>query len=253
MPGLKRAGSMAKNRKYKKKSRRGSQQNLTVVRSFPTRFKYSTARWQANPNIGLSLPLNTPVSRVLKTKMTYFERTSLDPTTGGIADDKVFRLNSLYDPNATLVGHQPAGFDELMALYKYYAVVAADVHVTFQSADTNNEALCLAHVNTTSTALTSCQAAIENGRSCFQVLGKYGSSRDITEMRLSVSIPTETGVGDVMDSPDLWGTQSLDPTNVVYLHLTAQPNSSVDAGIIGLYVSITFTAMFFEPRTVASS
>lgn len=248
---MKRLGSMAKSRRSRKRGRKAG--TLTVVRSKPSTNPYRMSRWRATPNIGLSLPLNAPVSRILKTKLVYFERASLDPGLGGIAADYVWRLNSLYDPNLTGTGHQPAGFDQLMALYKYYAVVAAHAHVTFQSADPDNESLVMCHVNTLSTALTDCQAAIENGRTNFQVIGKEGSSRDITEMILSVSIPQETSSRDVLDNQELWGTQSTDPTNIVYLHTTAQPNSSNNASVIGLYVAITYTAYFFEPRTVASS
>jgi len=42
-----------------------------------------------------------------------------------------WRLNSMYDPNMTGTGLQPALFDNLSALYKRYRVYAADVKVTF--------------------------------------------------------------------------------------------------------------------------
>lgn len=248
MPGVKRQGSAAKNRRSKKRSRG----TMTVVRSKPATFPYRMNQWRAG-TIGLSLPLNAPVSRILKTKLVYFEKASLNPTAGGLAADHVWRLNSLYDPSLTTVGHQPAGFDELMTLYKYYAVESAQAHITFQSADDTYEALCCAHVNTLSTALTDCQPAIENGRTNFMVLSRRGGSRDVLDMKLSISIPQETSTRDVMDNQELWGTQSLDPTNVVYLHTSVQPNGTGDAGVVGLYVAITYTAYFFEPRTVASS
>lgn len=38
-----------------------------------------------------------------------------------------FRLNSLYDPDATGTGSQPTGFDQWMALYERYRVIACEV------------------------------------------------------------------------------------------------------------------------------
>lgn len=43
-------------------------------------------------------------------------------TNGPFARALHFRLNSLYDPDAAVGGHQPGGFDELAALYKNYTV-----------------------------------------------------------------------------------------------------------------------------------
>ena len=43
------------------------------------------------------------------------------------------RLNSLFDPNLSGLGHQPRGFDQLMAVYEKYTVVAAKITVCYVS------------------------------------------------------------------------------------------------------------------------
>lgn len=209
-------------------------------------------KWKADPSLGLSLPFSNPISRRMRTKLTYFQRTSLNPGVGGIAADAVFRLNSLYDPDLTGVGHQPAGFDQIMALYKYYAVVGADAHISFQNTDTTHDSICVASVQNTNAAVTDVQPVIENGRCNYQWLGVRFSGRDITDMKLSVNVGAEVG-GNVLDNQDLWGTVGSDPTNQLYLHCSCQPNSANDASVVGLIVVITYDVYFFEPNTVASS
>jgi len=247
MPGVKRVYAYQRRTLAK---RRRSKGRTTIGKS---RSKYTMSKWKASPSLGYSAPRSTPIATRMRTKLTYFQKGSLDPAAGGIAADQVFRLNSLYDVDLTGVGHQPAGFDELMNLYKYYAVVGADCHISFQNTDTSNDSLCVANVSNFNTATTDVQPIIENGRCNFQWLGIRGSSRDCTDMKLAVSIPVETGTKDVLDNQDLWGTSTTDPTNQLYLHVTCQPNSANNAGVVGYVAILTFDVMFFEPKIVASS
>ena len=220
----------------------------------PTRGKYSMSKWRASPTLGLSMPQSTPISRRLRTNLTYFEnRIAIDPTLGGIAADRVFRLNSLYDPDLTGVGHQPAGFDQLMTLYKYYAVVAASAHVTFQNTDTSNEAICITNVSNTNASITDVQPVIENGRCNYMLLSAAGRSRDVIDMKCAVNVLEEVGGRNVLDNQDLWGQAGSDPTNQLYLHVAAQPNSTTNMGPIGLVVVIEYDVIFFQPNTIPSS
>lgn len=49
--------------------------------------------------------------------------------------EQQYSLNGLYDPNITGVGHQPMGFDELMAIYTQYKVVSTKVELTWSNPD----------------------------------------------------------------------------------------------------------------------
>jgi len=46
---------------------------------------------------------------------------------------KQFRLNDCYDPDYTGTGHQPMGFDQMMAFYSTFRVLSTDVHIMAQS------------------------------------------------------------------------------------------------------------------------
>jgi len=45
--------------------------------------------------------------------------------------ENVWRLNSLFDPNLTGIGHQPYGYDQMTGQYRAYKVTRVDVSVEF--------------------------------------------------------------------------------------------------------------------------
>lgn len=62
-------------------------------------------------------------------KLRYTEVITLDPTATS-TPVHVFRCNSIYDPDYTDTGHQPAGFDQLAACYNYFSVKRADLRAS---------------------------------------------------------------------------------------------------------------------------
>lgn len=52
------------------------------------------------------------------------------PATQIFVTDQVYRLNSLFDPDETGVGHQPYGYDQITPLYRNYKVNAVRVKFT---------------------------------------------------------------------------------------------------------------------------
>lgn len=69
--------------------------------------------------------------------------------------DHTFRLNSVFDPDFSLGGHQPRGFDQFAAIYKYFRVrkVEAHIHVR-QRAAHGIETFLIANNATTTLAAT---------------------------------------------------------------------------------------------------
>lgn len=70
-----------------------------------------------------------PFGNTRSAKLVYQEIFSIDP---GASSPGVyaFRANGMYDPNYTSTGHQPYGFDQLMAAYNHYAVMGSRCIVT---------------------------------------------------------------------------------------------------------------------------
>lgn len=65
------------------------------------------------------------------TKLRYCDVIQLTSTLGSISTN-VFNANSIFDPDATGVGHQPLYRDQYAAIYDQYTVLGSKITVTFQ-------------------------------------------------------------------------------------------------------------------------
>ncbi len=76
-----------------------------------------------------------PFAQRYITKMKYAEvRAVSGPTSGGLVQYN-FRLNSIFDPNLTGVGHQPYGHDQLADIYNRYRVYRVDYAISALNTD----------------------------------------------------------------------------------------------------------------------
>lgn len=88
--------------------------------------------------------LKDPVRPYYKSKFTYSEAFALGTGAGGVyGSEAIFRLNSLFDPNWNVGGHQPYGFDQIFGvLYRKYLVYAVMIDATLS--DPNEDGLNVA-------------------------------------------------------------------------------------------------------------
>ena len=66
----------------------------------------------------------------MRTKLRYATRVDFVPT-GTTVVSKTFLANGLYDPDTTVGGHQPRGFDEFMAAYTTFTVQGSKASCSF--------------------------------------------------------------------------------------------------------------------------
>lgn len=125
MPFLKRRTS------FRRRTSSGRKRTVKPVR----RFRRTYRKKSRKPIINGIFPPRLPV------KLTYAEYDlAITGATVGTPGTYVFRLNSLYDPNATGVGHSCKLFDTLCgnvdtdAPYFRYTVYGAKVTITFKNA-----------------------------------------------------------------------------------------------------------------------
>jgi hypothetical protein len=67
--------------------------------------------------------------------MRYVDEAQLVSNIGAMATDKWF-CNGLFDPYVAVGGHQPMGFDQMMAYYAYALVYSSKITVTFMPRST---------------------------------------------------------------------------------------------------------------------
>lgn len=126
---------------------------------------------------------------VLFTKFKYAGNFQINCSTGGIPGTRLFRMNSLYDPDLTGAGSQPYLFDQLVTsqdgtgLYQRYTVFASKIVVRFMQQA----------VGTGTPTPTECYVYPSNAESS----GFPVSYNDLDELRyIKKSIIMQAGAGD---------------------------------------------------------
>lgn len=76
-----------------------------------------------------------PFGLTMYTRQMYTQHITLTAPGVGTTVSNAFRLNSMFDPDLTGVGHQPMQFDQVAVLYNSYIVTGALVDVTFTNPD----------------------------------------------------------------------------------------------------------------------
>jgi hypothetical protein len=167
----------------------------------------------------------------------------------------VFSANGLYDPDISGAGHQPRGFDQLMAMYDHYVVVSSAIRVVGQaiSSVTGDPyqaviGICVRD----STAVESVpNEYLEQGWNKWS----YASSVDGFDICHSVDVATFLGRQSLLSDPYLKGTKTANPTEDVHFHLwVAHPAAaSTDALTCYATVEIVYDLWLIEPADPGTS
>lgn len=211
-------------------------------------------RWTLGPVRSLTVSRMYPMPRTLRTTLRYYDFShALNPSAGGAAATYVFSANGLFDPDITGVGHQPVGFDQLMAFYDHYTVVGAKITVDFQNNDTTNESIVGVSLRDDSTTTISPYEIVESGAIDTRWLTPLG--KDGCKARITMASTTANYLGrkDVMSDPELKGSAAANPGEQYFFHLTAYPNSANDADIVGFHAIIDYDVIFHERKRVGIS
>lgn len=204
-------------------------------------------------NYQMSIPRTNPLGKsfLYKTRYVAFNL-QLNPTVGGIPDTYVFSLNGLYDPNITGIGHQPLGFDELMAMYNHYTVVSSRAKVQFNNTDAANACTAILQIKDTATTSTDMSTVIENGRCVYCVLGPESGGSAVKSLSINCSMKQFFGK-TIVTEHDYRGSISANPNEQVYLHITAAPRTTSDQDAVFVTVQIDYLALLHEPKLLSAS
>jgi len=145
-----RRRAFGRRRKFNRKTAPGLV-GLGGVRNNP--MSRNATQWQKTPYayatgsakvIGGNIIAKGYMPPTLFCQFRYSQQVTLsnDNTTGRTGSEHAWRLNSLFDPDFTAVGHQPRGFDQMAAIYNKYVVYKVHIQLrklqhTFGS-DTGN-------------------------------------------------------------------------------------------------------------------
>lgn len=196
--------------------------------------------------------VRAPVPYKLMTSMLYQERVTLSPL-AGVQSVHVFSANGTYDPNITGVGHQPRGFDQLMALYDHNVVIMSEIVVDYPSLTVG------ANVNPTTCYIAALdQAGIPaSERDYLELSNCVWRSRNPSDapvrLRAKVNPNKYLTRASPLSDPNLKNSASNNPAEQVFWHVGAAAASGLDPSPISVNVVIKYTCIFLEPKDPGQS
>jgi len=235
--------------------------------------KYATNTGTALSRIprGLNPSWGGPFGQTFETELNYCSPISLNPGANGGSVSSIFLANGLYDPDTSIGGHQPHGFDQLSAIFNSYQVVSSGIEVTlFPKASqpvmmptgttnwvqTNTiVGSCLAiAVRDSVTSLTGALTGISNLLERPNVKTRFINSYDRpTSVKHGFSIRSFYGNARKSDDDTLSGNASGDPTDKVYYHIILAAPDGTDLDYQSLVVRIKYKVRFFNPLDLPQS
>lgn len=187
-------------------------------------------------------------ARCLFTKLKYATQFAASTT---VMDANLINLNGLFDPEGSIAGHQPQGFDQLVLLYNRYRVDWCDVEITAMghsvSGTQAKAGLVICATNST-TLFTEAVSATEQ-RSGERFLLNQGSVLKIKRRYWNHAV---TGVTrSVYKADDRYqALVNANPTEVIQLHiLITDGGNGLPAATTDMIgdLTLTYGCEFFDP------
>jgi len=190
-----------------------------------------------------------------RAKLLYSDNRVVTPT-GANSAAYVYIANGLYDPDITGGGHQPMGFDQLMALYEHYTVLQAKITVSFVNESTTETGYVGIGLFPDNTVETIPSKLIENGLLNHSYIAeRNGNSKSQVSLTIPVNIaringrPASAIVGDEIYRGDI----TKNPTEATYFHVFAYNLATLSNMAVRVNVLIEYDAVFTEPRKLTQS
>lgn len=199
-----------------------------------------------------------PFRPSMNCKLTYCQSLHLNSGVLGIYGvEQIFRLNSLYDPDYSGVGHQPYGFDQVAALYRQYKVNACKIQLIWTN-PSEDGMICAAAVQGSggSFALTSNGIDVlkEQPMTVTRELNNTGSQRAIVNQYFPLSVVE--GVSKLQfntNLEDYSAAVNANPVRTPYLRLAVASSNGTNGASCYVRVMITYYCHFYQRKTQAQS
>lgn len=161
-----------------------------------------------------------------------------------------FRLNSIYDPDYTGVGHQPMLRDELSAIYNRYQVTGCSAKVDWVVSTTAGSNLCCTLLpNVTASVPTINESIPELSKSTSVTLG-VPTGGNMARQRRYFNIKS---IGQNHDVGNFQSLMSGNPSQQAFLHLIVQSLDKVTVPDVYAKVELTYYVRLFDRIMLAQS
>lgn len=190
-----------------------------------------------------------PLTNRITSKLCY-ETGQVGNTTTTSPGTFTIRLNSLFDPQYAVGGHQPRGFDEMSAIYGEYRVLAAKVVMVCQplSAGSHIFGWCISSSASPPGDVNSFMETRKKG-------WKFGTDYAPIKLTKYTSIANAYGASPqkIRTEDDFSAGVGSDPAAVPYLHMFWQNNDESTSSGFNVRACIEFYTVFSHPSILAQS
>lgn len=192
-----------------------------------------------------------------KVTLKYFDSRTITATTAG-SFGTTYRLNSLFDPDATGVGHQPRGYDQIKELYQKYVVTKANVVVNFRNDNTTSRVIPglivndeFAYTAGTESDLMEHSALKTNYKRLLRASGSDNAGAAAqTVIKQMVNMANWEGTKDLFGDDTAQADIAASPIDQCFLHICGAFNG---AGSLDVDIWIEFEAYMMDPKNPTSS
>lgn len=163
-------------------------------------------------------------------------------------------LNGMYDPNITGVGHQPLGYDQIMALYQHYNVLRADFKITLINEGNYPIWACpiLSRTTVTLNGITNV-GELAGDEKLIKYVNKTGETGDKVTFKQKVYPPRWLGCKGPMSTDGLWGGVAANPVEALFLQIYFESVDGINNPTVRILIDIDFYAVFREQKIIAQS
>lgn len=187
-------------------------------------------------------------------RLPYVNQSSI-VAAAGIPVDTQFRLNSIFDPEASSgIGQtQPLGTDQWAAFYNRYRVIG--VNVMLMARNTNNDAAYVGICANNDTGSLLTEAAYEQSRTTLKMVGGSTGGHDIAVFKKYYNLANLTGRPKFSYiSDDRYQAQmDSDPAEAINLHIMTQPASAALSTSIHYSLKMVYLVELFDRKALAQS
>lgn len=173
-------------------------------------------------------------------------------TTGALSRYE-FIANGLYDPNFTGTGHQPYGFDQLIALYSYAVVHGCKSRVTCHNPAGYESMYVLLQQGPSVLSLPAGMGeAVERCPS-----DQWGVTTAYSPLKLRANGTTEeflsVPLSQQLAETNLYSSSASNPSLYWYVRLYTQPTDGASTAHLRALVELEFDVTFVKPIQVVTS
>ncbi len=173
-------------------------------------------------------------------------------STAGAFSDKIWNINSVFDPDQSGVGHQPRYFDQLAGLYNRYRVLAAHFDVSVRQRANHGIVVYIVPNNST-TGLTTSTIPAELRRSGVARITSSNQPPVVFRVKFDPAAITGVSKQQYLSDDRFQALTSANPSEAICAHQYIESMDGITAVDYEYVAQIVYEVEFFDAVDPSSS